>query len=358
MDVKAVQTYLSSLKLPQYRQKQILKHYYSGAYLSFSEMTDLPKDLRFDLEKNFSLLSLSQSKLVTDTNTQKELLTLKDNLAIESVLMNYDDWLTVCVSSQVGCPLNCAFCATGKMGFKRNLTSEEIIDQILYWNYKLLSLRGASSDEAISKRSPRPSGSRDDARYVGRIVFMGMGEPFLNWDNLLFALKSIKEDLNIGSRKISISTAGIIPKIYEFADLNTEINLAISLHAPDQETRQKIMPIALEYQFDDLIKSLNYYTAHTRRQLFLEYALIDGINDNTVHLNKLVTLLKNNRLFYLNLIPLNPVKGGLNPSPNLNFFLDALSKNHLNFSLRRSLGQSSNSACGQLITNNQSPITK
>jgi len=328
VDVKTVQSYLSSLTLPQYRQKQILKNYFSGRYSSFLEMSDLPKGLRLDLEKNFSLLSLSESKLVTDTDTQKALLTLKDNLAIESVLMDYGDWLTACLSSQVGCPLNCAFCATGKMGFKRNLTAEEMLDQILYWNHKIFP------------------------KYIGRLVFMGMGEPFLNWDNLLTTLKIIKENLDIGSRKISISTAGIIPKIYEFTDLNTEINLALSLHAPDQETRQKIMPIALQYHFDDLIKSLNYYTAHTRRQLFLEYALIDNINDSQDHLKNLITLLKSNRLFYLNLITLNPVKDGLNPSSNLNLFADTLEKNHLNFSLRRSLGKSSNSACGQLITNN------
>lgn len=328
MDIGKVQKYLSSLNLPEYRQKQIIKNYFSGRYHSFLEMSDLPKQLRLDLEKNFSLLSLSESKLITDIDTQKALLTLKDNLAIESVLMDYGDWLTACVSSQVGCPLNCAFCATGKMGFKRNLTSEEMLDQILYWNHKIFP------------------------QYIGRLVFMGMGEPFLNWDNLLVTLKIIKENLNIGSRKISISTAGIIPKIYEFADLDTEINLALSLHAPDQETRQQIMPIALKYHFPDLIKSLNYYTAHTRRQLFLEYALIDNVNDSQDHLKNLITLLKSNRLFYLNLIPLNPVKGGLNPSSNLNLFADTLEKNHLNFSLRRSLGKSSNSACGQLITNN------
>jgi len=342
VDVKAVKIYLSSLNLPQYRQKQILKNYFSGHYLTFLDMTDLPKDLRFDLEKNFSLISLHESKLITDTDTQKAVLALKDNLAIESVLMNYDDWLTVCVSSQVGCPLNCAFCATGKMGFKRNLTSEEIVDQILYWKNILSN----------PNKPPFLKGGARRAEDLKRIVFMGMGEPLLNWDNLLSALKIIKDDLNIGSRKISVSTAGIIPKIYEFADLNTEINLAISLHAPDQETRQQIMPIALKYQFPDLIKSLNYYTAHTRRQLFLEYALIDGINDSESHLDKLITLLKSNRLFYLNLIPLNPVKGGLNPSSNLNLFADTLEKNHLNFSLRRSLGKSTNSACGQLIVGN------
>lgn len=328
MDLKALSDYLSSKSLPDYRRRQIEKNYYSGRYHSFSEMSDLPKDLRQDLENNLSLLSLLEQRLEQGTDTQKAVLKLKDNLSIESVLMNYDQWLTACISSQVGCPLNCAFCATGKMGFKRNLTIEEIVDQILYWNSKLYP------------------------KYIGRIVFMGMGEPFLNWDNLIAALKIIKENLGFGSRKISISTAGIVPKIYEFADLNTEINLAISLHATNQKTRQKIMPVAKQYVFSDLIKSLNYYTSRTNRQIFLEYALIKNINDFPLHLQELIELLKSNHLFYLNLIPLNPVKGGLIPSSNLKLFTDTLEKNHLNFSLRQTFGQSINSACGQLITGN------
>jgi 23S rRNA (adenine2503-C2)-methyltransferase len=326
MNISQISEYLNSLNLPQYRQKQILKNYFSGRYQNFSDMTDLPKDLRENLDKKFSLLSVSEIKLQQGTDTQKVALKLGDDLAIESVLMDYDQWLTACLSSQVGCPLNCAFCATGKMGFKRNLTTEEIIDQILYWNHKLFP------------------------KYVGRIVFMGMGEPFLNWDNLMAALKIIKTGLNIGSRKISISTAGVVPKIYEFADLDTEINLAISLHAPNQNIREKIMPISKQYDFKDLIKSLNYYTAHTRRQLFLEYALIKDINDRQDCLDELIKILKSNSLFYLNLIPLNPIKGGLTPSPNLKLFSDTLQKNHLNFSLRQTFGQSIDSACGQLIT--------
>lgn len=328
MNLTAVQNYLSSLNLPQYRQRQIVKNYFSGRYSSFSQMTDLPKDLRADLENKFQLLSLSEIKLLSGADTQKASLKLTDNLAIESVLMNYDQWITACVSSQVGCPLNCAFCATGKMGFRRNLSPEEIVDQILYWNNKIYP------------------------RYVGRIVFMGMGEPFLNWDNLLAALKILKEDLNFGSRKISISTAGIVPRIYDFADLDTEINLAISLHAPNQSVREKIMPVSRQYSFTELIKSLNYYCSHTKRQLFLEYALIKDVNDNEACLNELITLLKSNRLFYLNLIALNPVKGGLTPSSKLGIFNDLLTKNHLNFSLRQTFGQSIDSACGQLITHN------
>lgn len=326
MDLIAIKKYFESLNLPDFRYRQIIKNYFSGRYLSFSEMTDLPKDLRTTLDEKFSLLSVSEIKLQKGTDTQKVALKLPDNLAVESVLMDYSDWVTVCVSSQVGCPLNCAFCATGKMGLKRDLTAEEIVDQIIYWNHKIFP------------------------KYIGRIVFMGMGEPFLNWDSLMASLKIIKENLEIGSRKISISTAGIVPRIYEFADLDTEINLAISLHAPNQKDREKIMPIAKTYPYDELIKSLNYYTSYTRRQLFLEYALIKDINDSDDDLTELINLLKSNNLFYLNLIPLNPIKGGLTPSPRLKVFTDALTKTHSNFSLRQSFGQSIDSACGQLIT--------
>jgi len=342
VDLIAIQKYFESLKLPDFRYRQILKNYFSGRYLNFSEMTDLPKDLRQSLEKKFSLLSVSESNLSEGVGTKKAVLKLKDALAVESVLMDYGDWVTACVSSQVGCPLNCAFCATGKMGLKRNLTAEEIVDQILYWKNILSN----------SNKPPFLKGGARRAEDLKRIVFMGMGEPFLNWDSLMSAIKIIKENIGIGSRKISISTAGIIPKIYEFSDLNIEINLAVSLHAPDQKTRQQIMPIAKKYEFNDLIKSLNYYTARTRRQLFLEYALIKDINDTPSHLAKLITLLKSNRLFYLNLISLNPIKGGLLPSSKHKIFSDTLAKNHLNFSFRQSFGQSIDSACGQLIIEN------
>lgn len=358
MDLLGLKKHLDTLSLPDYRYRQIVKNYFSSRYQKFSEMTDLPKDLRSSLDEKFPLLSLTEISLKKGVGTQKAVLKLNDGLAIESVLMDYEQWLTVCVSSQVGCPLNCAFCATGKMGLKRDLSPEEIVDQIIYWNHNLSSLRGASSDEAISSGSPRPLGSRVDARYVGRIVFMGMGEPFLNWDNLMEALKIIKGNLDIGSRKISISTAGIVPRIYDFANLDTEINLAISLHASNQEEREKIMPIAKTYQYDELIESLNYYTSHTKRQLFLEYALIKDVNDSDANLTELINLLKSNNLFYLNLIPLNPIKGGLIPSPRLKVFTSTLTKAHINFSQRQSFGQSIDSACGQLIVENKSPITK
>ncbi len=325
MNIDALKSHLSFLKLPDYRFRQIVKNYYSGRYSSFSEMTDLPLELRSDLDSKFSLLSVKVLKIEKSKNSQKALLELSDGLKIESVLMDYDDWLTVCLSTQVGCPLKCLFCATGKMGFKRNLTSEEIIDQLIFWK----------------KNSP-----------VNRVVFMGMGEPFLNWENLLQSLKIINQNLKIGARKISISTAGIVDRIYDFANLNTEINLAISLHAPDQSIRQKIMPIAKKYPLDELLKACNYYVKTTRRQLFFEYALIKDLNDSPKSLRQLAAIISSHKLFYLNIIPLNNTGGTLTPSPNLNLFQKDLSRSHVNFSVRRSLGTDISSACGQLATAN------
>ena len=161
MDLNQLKTFLDSQHLPPFRFRQIVKNYYSGRYSSFDQMTDLPLDLRANLSSEFNLLSVSETKTVGDNSVQKTLLKLSDGQSIETVLMDYEDWITACVSSQVGCALNCQFCATGKMGFKRNLTADEIVDQILYWNQKIFP------------------------QFVGRIVFMGMGEPFLNWDNLL-----------------------------------------------------------------------------------------------------------------------------------------------------------------------------
>jgi len=337
VDLSAIGNYLQSLSLPAFRQRQIVKNYFSGHYSNFSQMTDLPLALRTDLDSKYSLFSVKEENILTSTDSQKALLTLGDGQKIESVLMNYHDWLTVCVSTQVGCPLKCKFCATGKMGFKRNLTSEEIVDQILYWKNALSPL----------SRGDAPKGQRGL-----RVVFMGMGEPFLNWNNLLSALNIIhsKDGLNLGARKISISTAGIIPRINNFADLNTEINLAISLHSAVQSTRESLMPIAKKFPLPKLLTSLHYYTQKTRRQVFLEYAPIADINDTQKEIDALIKLLQSDKLFFLNLIPLNPVKNGLIPSAKLSLIEKQLTAAGVNYSLRHSLGQSINSACGQLAT--------
>jgi 23S rRNA (adenine2503-C2)-methyltransferase len=328
VDTIAIKNYLATLALPPFRFKQLSSNYYSGRYTSFSQMSDLPLALRTDLDNRFSLLSVSESNLLKSDDSQKVVLKLHDGLYIESVLMDYGDWLTACVSTQVGCPLGCTFCATGKMGLKRNLSVEEIVDQIIYWNNKIYP------------------------KYVGRLVFMGMGEPFLNWDNLLLALKIInnKNCLNIGSRKISISTAGVAPRLIDFANLDTEINLALSLHSADQKIRELLMPIAMRYSLIELKKALDYYTHKTNRQVMLEYILIDNQNDRPEDIKLLKEFIGNNFLLHVNVIPLNPVHGGLVPSTHQAEFTQALERAGIPFTIRRSIGRSINSACGQLIT--------
>ncbi len=329
MDLVKLKSFLTEQNLPEYRFRQIVKNYYSGRYLSFDQMTDLSIDLRSKLNSQFSLYSVSEEKIVGDQSTQKALLKLIDNQKIESVLMNYDEWITACVSSQVGCALNCQFCATGKMGFIRNLAPQEIVDQILYWNQKIY-----------------PS-------FVGRIVFMGMGEPFLNWDNLLESLKLINstEGLNIGARKISISTAGVADKIIEFANLDTQINLAVSLHSANQSFRETIMPIAKKYNLEELKKACLYYVSKTNRQLFFEYALTDK-NTSQNDAKLLANFIDSHHLFFVNLIPLNPVEDGLNcaTKEQQEKFMNSLNQLRVMYSLRRSFGQKFSAACGQLAT--------
>ena len=352
MDLPKIREYLVSLGQPDYRLRQISKNYYSARYSRFSDMTDLSAALRSQLDASFTLSSVKLVSLVKGRGpegerdwspVQKALLTLSDGLQVETVLMDYGDWLTACISTQVGCPLACTFCATGKMGLKRNLTASEIIDQVLFWKNQLIN-------QNITNFSPLVKGG---IKVGLRIVFMGMGEPFLNWDNLVQSLDILRHELKIGARKISISTAGIAPRIIDFANLDTEINLAISLHSADQATRAKMMPIARQYPLNELVKSLNYYTKTTRRQVFFEYLLAQDVNDTPYYLDLLIDFIKSNNLFYLNLIPLNPIKDGLTPSSKLKYFQQELTKHHVNFSTRRSLGQSINSACGQLIVNNQ-----
>jgi len=319
-----IKNFLLENNYPSFRYKQIEKNYNSGRYNNFLEMSDLPKDLREILNEKFPYISVVEDKFQSELGTKKALLKLSDGLEIETVLMDYDQWITACLSTQVGCSLNCQFCATGKMGFKRNLTTEELLDQIRYWNIKIYP------------------------KYIGRIVFMGMGEPFLNYDNLLESLNHI----DIGARKISISTAGIIPKIIEFANLKTQYNLAISLHSVFQKTREELMPITKTYNLDELIKACHYYANTTNRQLFFEYALIKNVNDSQKDLDAVINLLKSNKLFYLNIITLNPVKGSnLQPSDKLKLFETELTKKHINFSIRRSFGQKIDAACGQLAYN-------
>jgi 23S rRNA (adenine2503-C2)-methyltransferase len=328
MNINKLDKILKESGQASFRVKQIVKNYYSGRYKKFEEMTDLPKGLRVKLDEEMRLLAGDEVKILDDGDNQKALLKMEDGEKIETVLMNYEDWLSACLSTQVGCAMGCKFCATGKMGLKRNLTSEEIVDQVLYWNNKLWP------------------------KYVGRIVFMGMGEPFANWENVWRAINIIHDELGIGWRKISISTVGLIDKIYDFIDLKSQINLAISLHAMSQNIREYLIPVAKNNEINNLKRACWDYTDKTRRQLFFEYALIDGVNDDIREARKLAEFIKSNHLFFLNIIKLNPIGGELKGSrmERERDFLTELDRWGVEYSVRKSFGLKIKAGCGQLAT--------
>ncbi len=325
MNVAKVSEYLSKNGEPKFRLNQILESYYLAKFKSFEEMTNISKDLRQKLSDNFSFLSVTENDTIESKNSIKAKLKLADDLQIETVLLKYKEWNTVCVSTQVGCAMGCIFCATGSMGFKRNMSSEEIIDQVIYWKQKGFD--------------------------TSRIVFMGMGEPFMNWQNVRQALEDINSNLKIGWRKMTVSTVGVIKGIEEFIDWGQQVNLAVSLHSLNQGVREKIMPSAKVYKLNELIKSCHKYTNQTKRLLFFEYALMDGVNDTELDAQKLADLINSNKLFFANIIKLNQVKNSkINPSRKTDQFCRILDSNRVKYSRRMSMGGEIKGACGQLIS--------
>lgn len=269
-----------------------------------------------------------------DNQVVKASLELNDGQIIETVLMKYREWYSACLSVMVGCPLGCKFCATGKMGFVRNLSAEEIAQQLDFWGDYLKN--------------------HSNQKRVSRVVFMGMGEPFLNWENVWQSIKIFNSPgkYNIAQNHISISTAGIIKGIYEFTDLKTKINLAVSLHSPFQDQREEIMPIvAKNNPLSELMKASGHYVKTIGKKIFFEYALIYKFNDNLEDIKELKKIL-GSKLFHLNIIVLNPTDSPFKPSGmgRRIFFIKALKKEKIPFTVRRSLGKEINAACGQLAT--------
>lgn len=339
MDLGQIENYLNSQNQPSFRLKQIKEAFFKQGVSSFEEITNLPQSLREELASKFPWLLVKPVKTIGSLKegAVKALLELPDGKKTESVLIVYRHWLSVCLSVSVGCPLNCRFCATGKMGFKRHLSAFEIIDQVTFWNQFL-----------------SPQGKR-----VSNLVFMGMGEPFLNWEKTRKAIgvANNQEGLNIGQRKIAISTAGIVPGIKEFTTLDSQVNLAISLHSAFQTKREEIMPVARKYPIDSLFEAASDYVAKTKRKLFFEYALINGFNDRDEDAREIKKLFKS-PLFHLNLIALNPIPGKLDassgllaPSQNMVKFTKLLDKYKINYTVRRSMGEEIQAACGQLAGN-------
>jgi 23S rRNA (adenine2503-C2)-methyltransferase len=313
---------------PKFRLKQVKQAVFCDLIESWSEARALPKSLQEKLQKEISLDIKTEVFASDNEEVVKALVILEDGLKVESVLMRHKDRNTVCVSSQVGCPLNCSFCATGKLGFKRNLTSDEIAGQILFFNRYL----------------------KHEKQRVSNVVFMGMGEPFLNYENVMGAVRILndKDGLNIGVRKISISTAGIVEGIEKLAQENIDVNLAISLHAPNDELRRRLMPIAQKYSIAEILKAVNEYIELTNRKVMFEYIMIKDVNDSEAHAEELARLM-NHKLYMVNLISYN-ITGTFRPSSpeHIKEFKKVLEDYGIEVTQRFKLGRGVRGACGQL----------
>ncbi len=319
---------MEELKATKFRAKQIHNWIYAKSVSSIDEMTNLSKDFR---EKLKSIAVVTDTKIkvkqVSSDGTIKYLVEYPDGECVETVLMRFDNRanLTACVSSQVGCAVNCSFCATGKGGFKRNLTAQEIIEQVL-------------------------TIQRDTGLKVTNIVFMGQGEPLLNMDNVLKALQIFNDDFQIGARRITISTSGIIPQINKLAELELQSTLAISLHAPNHELRKTLMPIENKYPIGELKKALLNYVEKTGRRITIEYILIHGFNDTPEIAKELAYFLKDLKC-NINLIPYNSVIENDYKKPSGNDIMKfkyLLEHSGKKVTVRLERGADIDAACGQL----------
>ncbi len=323
---------LISLGEKPFRAEQIFKWLYIEKVHSFDEMTNLSLDLREKLKQNYDICNFNiVKKLESKDGTKKYLFGLSDGNAIESVLMQYHFGKTVCVSSQIGCKMGCKFCASTGIAFVRSLTSGEIVEQII----------------AIEQ---------DIGENISNVVFMGIGEPFDNYDNVMNAIKILnnQKGLNIGARHISVSTSGLVPKIYQFADENVQCTLSISLHSANNETRSSMMPVNNAYNIQELIKACKYYISKTNKRISFEYALAKDNNDNQKAADELIALLQG-MLCHVNLIPINKIENGKyikSSNENIIKFRDYLNSKGITATIRRELGSDIEAACGQLRRKN------
>jgi 23S rRNA (adenine2503-C2)-methyltransferase len=331
---ETLQAVLKELGQPAFRLKQLEEGLYQHHFLNFAEFSTLPKSLLETLEERFTLLPIEVKNEITsrDKRSEKFLFKLSDDNYIESVLMHYDGRHTVCISTQVGCPMGCVFCATGQMGYTRNLTAGEILSQIIFCMRRL----------------------EDEGEDLTNVVYMGMGEPFLNYDEVMASIARLTDQkgLNFGARRITISTVGILPRIRQFTEAKSQVNLAISLHAPNDALRSTLVPSNEFYPLNALIETSKKYTDYTHRRVLIEYALIDGVNDTLAHADELATLL-HGMLCLVNLIALNPAQDGTlkgSPREKVEAFRDRLMKRSIQTTIRLKRGVEINAGCGQLAT--------
>ncbi len=321
---------IQQLGEPAFRARQIYKWLYQKNTTNFSDMTDIPGKFRVTLEKLFRVDTLDVTKeLKSRDGSVKFLFGTHDGYVIESVWIPDDTRYTLCVSSQVGCAMGCAFCATGKMGLKRNLQPGEIVDQI-----------------CLAKRSKLVK------NRITNLVFMGMGEPLANYENIVAAMRIITENLGLqfSPRRITLSTAGLVPQLRKLGHEGLRVNLAISLNATTDETRSFLMPVNRKYPLKELLKACREFPLPRRKRITFEYILIDGINDSPDDAKNLVEILKGQRA-KVNLIPFNPHPGTEFRRPsekNILRFQEILFENHLTAIIRESRGEDVGAACGQL----------
>lgn len=330
LNYEELKDYILSLNEPLFRAKQLFEGLHSGKKLK--EMSNIGKALREKILENFQDFPTQiYKKLESKDGTKKYVYKFLDGNIVEGVLMKYKYGYTLCVSTQVGCRMNCSFCASGLNGLVRNLTAGEILSQVLIVNRDL----GGSVKE----------------RKITNIVLMGSGEPLDNYNNVIKFLKIISsvESLNISPRNISLSTCGLVDKIDKLSKENIPLTLTISLHSSNQQIREKLMPIAKAYKFEEVIKAAIRYFQKTGRRVIYEYAVIAGENDNLKNAEELAKNLKGDYSFHVNIIPLNEVKErGLKASKNAYGFAEKLNKLGVSSTVRRTMGEDIEGACGQL----------
>lgn len=346
MDEAALVDLAVSMGEPQFRGRQLFGWVHGRLETDFAKMTDLPLSFRDRLagEHRVGKANLEREVSSADGDTRKRLLQLPDGQNLETVLMHAsasarsEDRFTVCVSSQVGCALGCAFCVTGQVGFSRQLSAGEIVEQVYHFEREL-------QKTSPGERSPY-------RRAVTNVVFMGMGEPLANYNAVIGAIRllSAPGGFGLGTRRITVSTAGIVPGIHRLAGEGLQVGLAISLHAADDEIRSRIMPVNRRYHVPELLQAADAFSERTGRRVSYEYAMIDGVNDDPSHARQLVELL-GGRLCHVNLIPLNQsLDPELRPSApdRILAFQHVVEAGHIACTVRHTKGQDILAACGQL----------
>ena len=311
----------------KFRAEQVFDWLYVKRVKSFDEMSNLKKEVIDKLKEDFTISSINLDKVERDIEVNKYLFSLSDNNHIESVLMRHDYGNSICISSQVGCNMGCKFCESGRLKKVRNLKASEMVEQIL------------KVEEDLKER-------------ITHVVIMGIGEPFDNFDNFkkFVSIINYQKGIDIGARHITVSTCGLVPKIDEFSEFPYQVNLAISLHAPTNEIRDKIMPINNKYKIEEIISAVKRYIEKTNRRVTFEYILLDGINDSEECANKLCDLLKGLNC-YVNLIPYNETDNlGYKRSKKdtISKFYDIIKKRNISVTIRREFGSNISAACGQL----------